>query len=187
MQVLLIDNYDSFTYNLFQLLEECGAHVTVMKNDKINWAHASSYHKVVLSPGPGIPSEAGLLMPFIDAFHQTTSMLGICLGHQAIAQYFGGKLNQLDKIRHGHQNLAKISDSHHLFEGLSGPIQIGHYHSWIIETPLPECLVATLYDEEGHLMAIKHVKYSLHGLQFHPESVMTPQGKIMIKNWLKNP
>lgn len=184
MNVLLIDNYDSFTYNLVQLLEEEGADVTIMKNDAVDLAEAALFRKILLSPGPRLPQEAEGMMALIDGLHQTASILGVCLGHQALVCYFGGRLKQSEKIRHGHQNTARISGQHQLFRNLPDKMLIGHYHSWIAAEPIPEELIVTMRDENNHVMAIKHSRYNLHGVQFHPESVMTPDGRQMISNWL---
>ncbi len=187
MQVLLIDNYDSFTYNLVQVLEECGAVVSLMKNDDIDFDEASWFRKILLSPGPGLPGDAGMMMEVIHRFHKSTSFLGVCLGHQAIIEYFGGQLRQLNTIRHGHQNTGIIQENHSLFEGLQSRVSIGHYHSWVAAEKIPEDFVVTMTDDEGHVMAVRQKSFDLHGVQFHPESVMTPTGKTMIKNWLSNP
>jgi anthranilate synthase component 2 len=185
VKVLLIDNYDSFTYNLLQLLEEQGAWVTIRKNDAIDFEEAAHYSKIVLSPGPGLPAESGMMMRLIDLFHKKASILGVCLGHQALVQYFGGVLRQTATIRHGYQNSARVTATHHLFSGLPESIYIGHYHSWIATDPVPEALLVTMRDDDDHVMAIKHQSYDLHGVQFHPESVMTPGGAAIIKNWLQ--
>lgn len=187
MQVLLIDNHDSFTYNLVQILEECGAAVSLMKNDKIHFDKASRFRKILLSPGPGLPEDAGMMMEVINRFHKKASFLGVCLGHQAIIEYFGGQLMQLDTIRHGHQNTGIIQQNHSIFDGLEHRISIGHYHSWVAAEKIPEDIVVTMRDDEGQVMAVRHNRFDLHGVQFHPESVMTPTGKTMIKNWLSNP
>lgn len=184
VQVLLIDNYDSFTYNLVQILEECGADVLLMKNDNVNFDKASLFNKIVLSPGPGLPAEAGCMMKVIHLFHKKASFLGVCLGHQAIIEYFGGQLKQVNTIRHGHQNTGIIQKNHILFNGLDKHIAIGHYHSWVATEKIPDDIVVTMTDDEGHVMAVRHKAYDLHGVQFHPESVMTPTGKMMIENWL---
>ncbi len=187
MQVLLIDNYDSFTFNLVQILEECGAEVSLMKNDAVDFDKASQFRKIVLSPGPGLPEDAGSMTEVIHRFHKTASFLGVCLGHQAIIEYFGGRLKQLKTIRHGHQNTGIIQENHMLFDGLDSRVSIGHYHSWVAAEKIPEDILVTMMDDEGHVMAVRHKHFNLHGVQFHPESVMTPSGKTMIKNWLSNP
>jgi len=184
VQVLLIDNYDSFTYNLVQILEECGAEVTIMKNDLVDFNKASAFRKIILSPGPGLPAEAGRMREVIHRFHKKASILGVCLGHQAIIEYFGGQLKQLDTIRHGHQNTGIIQKNHILFNGLDKHIAIGHYHSWVATEKIPDDIVVTMIDDENHVMAVRHQTFDLHGVQFHPESVMTPKGRTMIKNWL---
>lgn len=188
MKILLFDNYDSFTYNLCHMLKECGAEVCVRRNDKMELAEAEPYDKIVLSPGPGIPEEAGILLPLIREYAPRKSMLGVCLGHQAIAQAFGARLENLSDVFHGVQSEASILDpSEPLFAGLPGQITVGRYHSWSVsDEGLPDCLEVTARDcAENRIMALRHKAYDVRGVQFHPESVLTPEGRRIIENWLK--
>ncbi|MCF8304148.1 MAG: aminodeoxychorismate/anthranilate synthase component II [Bacteroidales bacterium] len=187
MKVLLIDNYDSFTYNLVQLLYQAGAnHVEVMKNDETDFSVIEHYDKIMLSPGPGIPSEAGSLKPVIEKYSREKDMFGVCLGHQAIAEVFGAKLKQLGRVLHGEETKAQVISRAPIYKEIPREIIIGHYHSWIIDaTGFPDELEITMTDEEGEVMALKHRKLPLYGVQFHPESVMTPTGLQMVKNWLE--
>ncbi|MGM0565233.1 MAG: anthranilate synthase component II [Bacteroidota bacterium] len=186
MKVLLIDNYDSFTYNLVQLLHEAGAEVSIAKSDSFKLNIAEHYSHILLSPGPGLPKDAPLMFELLKRYHKKRSFLGVCLGHQAINEFFGGKLYQTTTILHGHQNWGLISQQNPLFSGLPGKIEIGHYHSWVAAEPLPESLKVTMRDDNNHIMAVQHKSLPLYGVQFHPESVMTPDGKTIIKNWLAN-
>lgn len=186
MKILLIDNYDSFTYNLFQYLEEAGAEVTVVRNDQFHLTDVSAYDKIVLSPGPGIPSEAGLLEDVIKAYADQKPILGICLGEQAIGEVFGGQLHNLDHVFHGVQTPAHIVADDYLFKGLPRDIQVGRYHSWVVQAEdLPDCLEVTALSDEGQIMALRHKEYDVHGIQFHPESILTPDGRTMIENFVR--
>lgn len=186
MKILLIDNYDSFTYNLFQYLEEAGAAVTVVRNDQFRLADVAAYDKIVLSPGPGIPSEAGLLEDVIKAYAGQKPILGICLGEQAIGEVFGGQLHNLDHVFHGVQTLAHIVADDYLFHGLPRDIAVGRYHSWVVQTEgLPDCIEVTALSDEGQIMALCHKEYDVHGIQFHPESILTPDGRTMIENFVR--
>lgn len=186
MKLLIIDNYDSFTYNLVHLVEQAGVeHCLIVKNDKLNKLNANDFDKVIISPGPGIAKEAGGLMDFLKQFYKSKSILGICLGHEAIAELFGAKLIPMPEPMHGVKNKAQVLDSDNIFKGLPGEFNIGHYHSWIIdEDTLPDELEIIMRDENNLNMAIQHVSYNLTGLQFHPESIMTDFGLEMMKNWL---
>ena len=187
MKILLIDNYDSFTYNLFQYLEEAGAQVTVVRNDCFRLDDVAAYDKIVLSPGPGISAEAGLLEAVIKAYAATKPILGICLGEQAIGEVFGGQLYNLPKVFHGVQTPAHIVANDYLFEGLNTDIQVGRYHSWVVTTDhLPQCLEITAVSDEGQIMALRHKTFDVHGLQFHPESILTPEGRTIINNFVKH-
>jgi len=187
MKVLIIDNYDSFTYNLVHYLEDLGAHVTVFRNDQFDLDEAQDFEKILLSPGPGIPDEAGLLKAVIRRYAPTKSILGVCLGQQAIAEVFGGTLLNLDAVFHGVSTKVSIVDpSEVLFRDLEKEIYVGRYHSWVVSPELPECLVATSFEENGQVMSLRHVSYDLKGVQFHPESVLTPHGKTILKNWLES-
>lgn len=186
MKLLVIDNYDSFTHNLLQLIEQAGvSDYTVVKNDELKSIPADSFDKVLISPGPGISHEAGDLMWFINEYFSTKSMLGICLGHEAIAENFGAIIVPMPKPMHGIRNSANIIINDKIFNGLPNTISVGHYHSWCIDdNSLPEEFEVTMRDENGINMAIRHKKYSLFGMQFHPESIMTDYGLEMMKNWL---
>ncbi len=190
MKILVFDNYDSFTYNLVHLLESITREkVFVFRNDQVALEDIAIYDKIILSPGPGIPEEAGLLIPLIKEYAQTKSLLGVCLGHQAIAEAFGGKLSNLDTVYHGVATPIKILDTQsEIFEGLEKEILVGRYHSWIVsDDNFPGELEITARDEHGYIMALQHKKYDIQGVQFHPESILTPEavGERMIRNWLK--
>lgn len=183
--VLIIDNYDSFTYNLAHLVKELGAAVDVLRNDQFRLEELEQYDKIILSPGPGIPEEAGLLLDVIRTYAGRKPILGVCLGEQAIGQVFGGRLTNLSEVFHGVQTPVKIVEPDYIFRGLPEVIPVGRYHSWVVDTEgLPEDLVVTAISPEGQIMALKHREYDIRGIQFHPESVLTPDGKTIIKNWL---
>ncbi len=186
MKTVIIDNYDSFTYNLAHLVKELGAEVDVLRNDKFELEELEKYDKIILSPGPGIPEEAGLLLEVIRTYAGRKPMLGVCLGEQAIGQAFGGKLTNLSEVFHGIQTNVKIKNKDYIFDGLPTEIPVGRYHSWVVDADgFPEELVVTAISPEGQIMALKHREYDVHGIQFHPESVLTPDGKQIIGNWLK--
>ena len=186
--VLVIDNYDSFVYNLVHYLEELDCEVTVRRNDEISLEEISGYDKILLSPGPGIPEEAGLLKAIVKEYASSKSILGVCLGQQAIGEVFGGRLINLESVYHGvATKVTKSVIDEDLFNGLENEFEVGRYHSWVVERNLPECLEATSHDENGHVMSLRHKEYDVKGVQFHPESVLTPDGKKMIKNWIKSP
>jgi len=189
MKVLIFDNYDSFTYNLVHMVEKLlHQKVDVFRNDQITLDKVNEYDKIILSPGPGIPSEAGLLLPLIKKYAPTKSILGVCLGHQAIGEAFGGKLVNLDTVFHGVAtpvmiNMSEIKNG--LFKGLKETIEAGRYHSWIVsDENFPSELEITARDSNGYIMALKHKTFDVHGVQFHPESVLTPCGEKIISNWL---
>lgn len=184
MKVIVIDNYDSFTYNLVHYLEELGCLVTVKRNDEVVIKEIEKFDKIVLSPGPGIPSEAGLLKEIISYYSKSKSILGVCLGHQAIAEVFGGKLLNLKSVFHGVATEIDIIKSDPIFYGLPNPLKVGRYHSWVVKKPIPSDLIALAYDKNGQIMALKHKKFSIWGVQFHPESILTEHGKLLLKNWL---
>lgn len=188
MKILLLDNYDSFTYNLMQMVEDIiGEEIDVIKNDKLNLKDVSIYDAIILSPGPGIPSEAGKLLEVIKNYADKIPILGVCLGHQAMVEAFGGGLKQLEKVYHGIGVQLVLKDLDILFEGLTDPIQVGRYHSWVVDAEsLPQDFVVTSTDEKGIVMSFKHKEYAIHGVQFHPESILTPQGKQMLTNWLSS-
>ena len=188
MKILVFDNYDSFTYNLVHLVEKIlPVKVDVFRNDQIPIEKVKEYDKIILSPGPGIPSEAGLLLPLIKEYASSKSILGVCLGHQAIGEAFGGTLINLSKVYHGVSTSCNIiNGSSELFEGLPSEIEVGRYHSWIVSKDnFPEVLEITAEDENGLIMAMQHKNYDIQGVQFHPESVLTPNGEAILKNWLK--
>jgi anthranilate synthase component 2 len=187
MKILVFDNYDSFTYNLVHLVEKImHQKVEVHRNDQLPLEKVKEYDKIILSPGPGIPSEAGLLLPLIKEYAASKSILGVCLGHQAIGEAFGGKLINLSTVYHGVATPVTVSNKGNLFEGLPDEIEVGRYHSWIIaEEGFPEALEITARDDNGYIMALQHKSYDVQGVQFHPESVLTPQGEAILRNWLK--
>lgn len=187
MKILVFDNYDSFTYNLVHLVEKIlHQRVDVYRNDQIALEKVKEYDKIILSPGPGIPSEAGLLLPLIKEYAATKSMLGVCLGHQAIGEAFGGKLENLSTVYHGVATPVKLTATKStLFKGLPDEFEVGRYHSWIVaEEGLPKELEVTARDENNFIMAMQHKKYDVKGVQFHPESVLTPEGEKILRNWL---
>ncbi|WP_396633715.1 anthranilate synthase component II [Maribacter sp. R86514] len=184
--VLVIDNYDSFTYNLVHYLEELGCEVIVKRNDQLTLEEVDVFDKIVLSPGPGIPDEAGLLKQIIKKYAPTKSIFGVCLGQQAIAEVFGGSLINLDEVYHGIATKIKITKDDTIFEGLPKEIEVGRYHSWVVNTDLPEVLETTSVDENGQIMSLRHKTYDVRAVQFHPESVLTLQGKKMLENWLRS-
>ena len=188
MKILVFDNYDSFTYNLVHLVEKITHEkVDVFRNDEIALEEVKKYDKIILSPGPGIPGEAGLLLPLIKAYASTKSILGVCLGHQAIGEAFGGTLTNLSTVYHGSAtNCKQTNIKSLLFESLASNFEIGRYHSWIVDrNNFPSALEITAEDENGFIMALQHKNYDVQGVQFHPESVLTPDGEIIIRNWLK--
>lgn len=187
MNILLIDNYDSFCYNLFQILEEEGAHVTVWRNDCFDLDDVEAFDKIVLSPGPGIPSEAGLLLQVIARYANTKPILGVCLGEQAIGEQFGATLFNLPQVFHGIQTPAHIVADDYLFRGIERDILVGRYHSWVVQNEgLPDCLEVTAVSDEGQIMALKHCTLDVHGIQFHPESILTPCGRQIIANFVNH-
>ncbi len=187
MKILIFDNYDSFTYNLVHLVKELGFNdVDVYRNDKISLDDVEKYNKIILSPGPGIPSESGLLLPLIERYAATKPILGVCLGHQAIGQAFGAGLVNLEDVFHGISTKVKITGEDYIFYNVDKEIEVGRYHSWIVETKgLPACFEITASDDSGQIMAMKHIEYDVHGVQFHPESVLTPAGNTILKNFLE--
>lgn len=187
MKIVIIDNYDSFTYNLSHLVKELGAEVTVLRNDSFPIEELETYDKILLSPGPGIPKEAGLLLEVIRTYAEKKPILGVCLGEQAIGEVFGGKLTNLSEVYHGIQSPIRITASNYLFEGLPEEILVGRYHSWVIDREnFPDALEITAVSQEGYIMALRHKDFDVQGIQFHPESVLTPDGKKIISNWLNH-
>ena len=188
MNILLIDNYDSFTYNLSQYLEEEGGddvEVTVWRNDQFDIDEVERFDKIVLSPGPGVPDEAGLLKAVIRRYAPTKPILGVCLGEQAIGEVFGGKIHNLNTVFHGIQSSVRIVAPDYIFDNLSDSIMVGRYHSWVVcKEGFPAELEVTAVSEEGQIMALKHRRYDVHGIQFHPESILTPEGRTIIRNFI---
>lgn len=187
-KVVIIDNYDSFTFNLVHYLEDLNAQVTVLRNDEFELEEINDFEKIILSPGPGMPDEAGLLKDVIKTFASTKSILGICLGHQAIAEAFNSSLVNLKSILHGIQSKVTILDkTETLFNKIPSEFNIGHYHSWVVEPEtISTDLIVTSIDEEGNIMSIKHRELDVKGVQFHPESILTEHGKLILKNWLSS-
>jgi len=189
MKILVFDNYDSFTYNLVHLVEKITHNkVDVFRNDQISLEAVNAYDKIILSPGPGIPEEAGLLLPIIKEYAATKSILGVCLGHQAIGQAFGGTLKNLDKVYHGVATKINIlNEAAHILKGLGKEVEVGRYHSWIVaKENFPSELEITAVDDNGYVMALQHKTFDVQGVQFHPESVLTLDGEKMLRNWLNH-
>ena len=186
MKILILDNYDSFTYNLVHLVKELGyKDIDVVRNDQLTLEDVKKYDKIILSPGPGIPSEAGLLIPIIREYASSKPILGVCLGHQAIGEAFGANLINLEDVYHGVTTEATIIDKDYLFDNLENTIKVGRYHSWIVDSNnLPSCFRVTATDKDGQIMAMAHKEYDVHGVQFHPESVLTPDGRVIVENFL---
>ena len=185
MKIVIIDNYDSFTYNLAHLVKELGAEVTVIRNDQFTLNQLEPFDKFILSPGPGVPSEAGLLLDVIKHYAGRKPMLGVCLGHQAIGEVFGGKLTNLSTVYHGVSTDCVHYDNDPIFQGIDRHFMVGRYHSWVVDKDnFPDCLEITAVSDEGQIMGLKHKNYNIHGIQFHPESVLTPEGKRIMRNWL---
>ena len=185
-KVLIIDNYDSFTFNLVHYLEDLNAAVTVFRNDEFELQEIEAFDKIILSPGPGIPDEAGLLKDVIKTFAPTKSILGVCLGHQAIAEVFNSDLINLQSTLHGISSKVTIlEETETLFTGLPNQIEVGHYHSWVVNpNTISEEIVVTSVDSDGRIMSLRHIEFDVKGIQFHPESILTPFGKTILKNWL---
>jgi len=185
MKIVIIDNYDSFTYNLSHLVKELGAEVTVLRNDKFQLEDLEPYSKIILSPGPGIPSEAGLLLDVIRRYAGRKPILGVCLGHQAIGEAFGAKLENLSNVYHGVTSGCHAVADDPLFSGLGQEFTIGRYHSWVVSKEnFPDSLEVTAVSDDGQVMALRHREMNVRGIQFHPESVLTPDGKKMLQNWM---
>ena len=186
-KIIIIDNYDSFTYNLVHYLEDLNCEVTVYRNDEFDIDELQKFDKILLSPGPGVPKEAGLLIEVIKTYAKTKSILGVCLGQQAIAEVFGGSLINLDKVQHGVASTITIVDPDEpLFHNLETTIEVGRYHSWVVNpVGFPEVLEITSIDENNQIMSLRHRILNVRGVQFHPESLLTPNGKQILENWLK--
>lgn len=187
MKIAIIDNYDSFTFNLYHLVRETGVEADVLRNDCFRIEELAEYDKLILSPGPGIPEEAGLLLNAIRHYAGKKPILGVCLGHQAIGEAFGGRLVNLSEVFHGVQSPCRQNGQDYIFEGIDSEFPVGRYHSWVVDTAgLPDCLEVTATSPEGQIMALRHRNYDVHGIQFHPESVLTPDGKRIMENFLKH-
>ncbi|MDI9310261.1 MAG: aminodeoxychorismate/anthranilate synthase component II [Limnohabitans sp.] len=186
MKIIVIDNYDSFTYNLVHYLEDFNCEVTVYRNDEFELAELEKFDKILLSPGPGIPSEAGLLKQVIEKYASTKSILGVCLGQQAIGEVFGGQLTNLEKVYHGVATKVKLTNPDEvLFRDLPAEFEVGRYHSWVVANEnFPAVLEVTSVDSNGQIMSLKHKSYDVRGVQYHPESVLTPLGKKILENWV---
>ncbi|MGZ3862552.1 MAG: anthranilate synthase component II [Bacteroidia bacterium] len=186
MKILVLDNYDSFTYNLVHLLEKvCEFPIEVHRNDKITLKEVASYDKILLSPGPGLPAEAGILPGVIKEYGATKDILGVCLGLQAIGESYGAKLRNLENVYHGIATPVKITENDILFDGCPEVFKAGRYHSWVVDTNgLPDCFDVTATDEGGNIMAMRHKKFKVRGVQFHPESILSEYGEKIIKNWI---
>lgn len=186
MNIVIIDNYDSFTYNLVHLVKALGASVTVYRNDQFTLNQLETFDKIILSPGPGIPSEAGLLLDVIKKYAGRKPMLGVCLGHQAIGEVFGAKLENLTNVYHGVATEGVQFGNDPIFEGMPTHFLMGRYHSWVISKDnLPDCLEITAMSDDGEIMGVRHKNFDIHGIQFHPESVLTPNGKKIVQNFLE--
>ena len=187
MKIVIIDNYDSFTYNLSHLVKELGAEVSVVRNDEFELEALDAFDKIILSPGPGIPSEAGLLLEVIRHYAGRKPILGVCLGHQAIGEVFGGKLTNLSTVFHGVATEGTQLGNDYLFDGLPERITMGRYHSWVVDREgWPEALEVTALSDECQVMALRHREMDIHGIQFHPESVLTPDGRHMLENFIRH-
>lgn len=185
MKTVIIDNYDSFTYNLAHLVKSLGASVAVYRNDQFTLPQLEPFDKIILSPGPGIPEEAGLLLDVVRTYAGRKPMLGVCLGHQAIGEVFGAKLTCLSEVFHGVSTEGTQFGNDPIFAGLPRRIMMGRYHSWVVDrNGLPDSLEVTAVSDDGHIMGIRHRNYDIHGIQFHPESVLTPQGSVIMRNFL---
>jgi len=185
-QILVIDNYDSFTYNLVHYLQDLDCEVVVKRNDKITLDAVDQFHKILLSPGPGIPDEAGLLKPIIKRYAANKSILGVCLGQQAIGEVFGGSLENLSRVYHGVSTKIKLINSDEiLYRNIPETFEVGRYHSWVVSKNLPAALIATAIDENGEIMSLKHREYDVRAVQYHPESILTEHGREILKNWIE--
>ena len=188
MKILILDNYDSFTYNLVHYLQELDFEVTVKRNDKLTLEEVEEYDKILLSPGPGLPDEAGLLKEIIKTYAETKSILGICLGQQAIAEVFGAELVNLKEVHHGiASTINLVNEDPVLYRDIPTSFEVGRYHSWVVSKDLPPELIPTSVDEQGEIMSLKHKYFDVRAVQYHPESILTPNGKAILKNWAESP
>lgn len=187
MKLLILDNYDSFTYNIVHAVRSLGIEPIVRRNDCITLDEIEAFDKIIISPGPGIPSEAGILPALLERYAESKPILGICLGHQAIGQRFGARLRNLSHVYHGIRSDITVTCPDYIFDGLPAMIEVGRYHSWVIDREgLPDCLEVTAVSPDGEIMAIRHRSLDIRGVQFHPESILTPQGIELISNWLRH-
>lgn len=187
MKILIIDNYDSFTYNIVDALRTLGVVPDVVRNDRLNLDAIAAYDKIIISPGPGIPSEAGQLPEVLARYATVKPILGICLGHQALGEFFGGRLLNLSQVYHGVATPIEIVADDYMFDGIESGTTVGRYHSWVVDSEgLPECLEVTATSADGAVMAMRHRDYDVRGVQFHPESIMSPDGPRMLDNWLRH-
>lgn len=187
-KILIFDNYDSFTYNIVHLVNSLGYDADVYRNDRISIEQAGAYERMIISPGPGLPCESGILPELLRRYAPHKSILGICLGHQAIGECFGAHLENLPHVYHGVATPVKVIGQDPIFDGLGGEFTVGRYHSWVVsDEDFPSCLNVTARDGNGKIMALAHRRYDVRGVQFHPESILTPQGHILMKNWLSMP
>jgi anthranilate synthase component 2 len=186
-RILVIDNYDSFTYNLVHCLKDLHCEVSVRRNDKLQVSEAGEFDKILLSPGPGIPDEAGQLKKIIEEWSGKKSILGICLGQQAIAEVFGGSLKNLAEVYHGvSTEIDRVGEDEALYRGLPRKMEVGRYHSWVVSRELPESLEVTSVDKAGEIMSLRHREYDVRAVQYHPESILTPHGMNLLKNWVEH-
>lgn len=187
-KILIFDNYDSFTYNIVHLVNSLGYDADVYRNDRISIEQAGAYERMIISPGPGLPCESGILPELLRRYAPHKSILGICLGHQAIGECFGAHLENLPHVYHGVATPVKVIGQDPIFDGLGGEFTVGRYHSWVVsDEDFPPCLNVTARDGNGQIMALAHRRYDVRGVQFHPESILTPHGHILMKNWLSMP
>lgn len=187
MKILIIDNYDSFTYNIVDALRTIGIVPDVVRNDRLDLDAIAGYDKIIISPGPGIPSEAGQLPEFLRRYATSKPILGICLGHQALGEYFGGRLHNLDEVYHGVATPIEITADDYMFEGVESGTLVGRYHSWVVDSEgLPDCLEVTAVSPDGAIMALRHRELDVRGVQFHPESIMSGDGPRMLGNWVRH-
>ena len=185
MKLLIFDNYDSFTYNIVHAVRQLGIEPDVRRNDCITLDEVDAYDKIIISPGPGVPSEAGILPELLRRYAPLKPILGVCLGEQAIGECFGAKLENLSRVYHGIRSTISITTPDYLFEGLPDRIDVGRYHSWVVSREdFPECLEITAMSDDGHIMALRHREFDVRGVQFHPESILTPDGMTIISNWI---
>lgn len=186
MKTVIIDNYDSFTYNLSHMIKELGAKVSVIRNDEVTPSNLEHFDKIILSPGPGIPTEAGHLMDVIRMYSGVKPILGVCLGHQTIGEVFGGNLENLSEVYHGVATEGTQFGNDYIFDSLPKRITMGRYHSWVVsQEQFPTCLEVTAISDDGCIMALRHKHDDIHGIQFHPESVLTPMGRTILENFIK--